>query len=294
VITGTGYGGTRRYGVYVTVATAASEVRGQPRALIVTVFGAYVRGLGGWVSVAALIELMAEMGIDDAAVRSAVWRLKRRGILDPRRRDGVAGYSLSGHAQQVLQEGDRRIFRRHAATLADGWVVAVFSIPEAERQKRHTLRSHLTWLGFGNTAPGVWIAPAQVADEAGQALRRLELTSYVHLFRADYLGFAELRGSVGAWWDLAGLEQLYRTFIAEHAPLRARWSRRRRVDDAAAFADHVRTLTAWRRMPFLDPGLPAELLPSRWHGKQAADVFFDLHGRLAEPAMRHVRAVAAP
>jgi phenylacetic acid degradation operon negative regulatory protein len=67
--------------------------------------------------------------------------------------------------------------------------------------------------------------------------------------------------------------------------------------DEAAFADYVRVLTDWRRLPFLDPGLPAELLPGDWHGSRAADLFDALRSRLAGPAHQHVLAVtgiAAP
>jgi phenylacetic acid degradation operon negative regulatory protein len=275
----------------VTVDSGAREGRGvQPRALIVTVYGAYVRDLGGWLSVAHLIDLMAELGVDEAAVRSSIWRLKRRGIVRAERRDGVAGYALSDSARDILRAGDQRIFRQRRAKVADGWVVALFSIPESERRKRHTLRSQLTWLGFGTTGTGVWIAPAHLATEAAEALGRLELTRYVKLFRADYLGFGELTESVASWWDLVGLEKLYAEFLAEYEPVRAKWARRRRIDDPAAFADHVRTLNAWRRMPYLDPGLPAELLPGDWLGARAAQVFQDLHQRLGDAAIRHVRA----
>ena len=61
--------------------------------------------------------------------------------------------------------------------------------------------------------------------------------------------------------------------------------------DRAAFGDYVRALTDWRRLPYLDPGLPAELLPDGWAGVRAADVFFALRSRLAEPASAHVRRV---
>src|ERR1035437_7690800 len=53
----------------------------QPRHLIVTVYGLYARPDGGWLSVAALIRLLADLGVDEPAVRSAISRLKRRGIL---------------------------------------------------------------------------------------------------------------------------------------------------------------------------------------------------------------------
>ena len=265
----------------------------QPRALIVTIYGLYARERGGWLSVASLIRLMAELGVDEPAVRSSISRLKRRGILLADRVDGVAGYALSDQARDILEEGDRRIFDRRRATVEDGWVMAVFSVPESERQKRHTLRSRLSWLGFGTVAAGVWIAPGHLQEETRDVLQRYGLADYVSLFRADYSGFAQLPDAVSSWWQLEGLEKLYDEFITVHAPVLDAWRRRRREDDAQAFADYVRALTAWRRLPFLDPGLAPELLPRDWRGARAADVFFALRDRLGDPAHRHVDLVTA-
>jgi len=56
-----------------------------------------------------------------------------------------------------------------------------------------------------------------------------------------------------------------------------------------AFAGYVRVLTDWRRLPYLDPGLPAELLPGGWVGIRAADLFFALRALLEEPAQAYVK-----
>jgi phenylacetic acid degradation operon negative regulatory protein len=276
----------------VTTHTDAHEPRAeQPRSLIVTIYGLYARRVGGWISVASLIRLMAELDVDEPAVRSSISRLKRRGMLEAQRLDGAAGYGLSEQARDILGEGDHRIFRRPAARIEDGWLLAVFSVPESERQKRHMLRSRLAALGFGTAAAGVWVAPAHLYDDTRRTLERLGLTGYVDLFRSDYLAFGDLENVVSTWWDLDALRDLYDEFLRGHAPVLAAWRRRRRPDDAQAFADYVRALTQWRRLPYLDPGLPAELLPRNWHGRQAADLFFALQDLLAEPAARHVHAV---
>ncbi len=290
----------------------------QPRALIVTVYGLYARDVGGWLSVATLIRLMVEIGVDEPAVRSAISRLKRRGMVEPVRRDSLAGYALSSAGREMLDEGDERIFHRQPASLDDGWLLAVFSVPESERQRRHTLRSRLAWLGFGAAAPGVWVAPAHLYPTTQATLRRHQLDQYVNLFRADYLAFGDLSESIRQWWDLEELQRLYGEFSNTYRPVLRKWSSRELSDPepaadsspgaepgpapsgappshagwhgAEAFADWVRALTAWRRLPYLDPGLPAELLPADWNGARAADLFHELQRRLSAPARAYVRS----
>ncbi|MGI8576591.1 MAG: PaaX family transcriptional regulator [Nocardioidaceae bacterium] len=265
----------------------------QPRALIVTVYGLYAREARGWMAVSTLIRLLASLDVDEPAVRSSISRLKRRGIVEAERVNGVAGYALSAAAGEMLAEGDRRIFARARADPKDGWLLAVFSVPESERRQRHTLRSRLVWLGFGTVAAGVWVAPAHLASETRDVLVRSELSSYVDLFRADYLAFGDVQTKVSQWWDLAQLLRQYDEFITTHRSVLGKWKRRRAPDESQAFADYMRALTAWRRLPFLDPGLPDEVLPDGWNGSRAADLFFALRDRLAEPAHRHVESVRA-
>jgi len=265
------------------------------RHLIVTIYGLYARSDGGWLSVAALIRLLADLGVDEPAVRSAISRLKRRGMLEPRRQDGSAGYQLSAGALAILREGDARIFTRRRATLADGWLLAVFSVPESHRDRRHVLRSELTRLGFGMVAPGVWIVPAHPQDATAQTLRRLGLESYADLFHADHLAFGDITTLIRRWWNLDELERRYEAFIQAHEPALRRWEEQRGTqgltEQRAAFADYVRALTDWRRLPYLDPGLPVELLPDDWIGIRAAEEFFALRTLLEEPARAYVQQV---
>lgn len=268
------------------------SARGQkPRALIVTVYGLYAREAGGWMSVALIIQLLAECGVDGPAVRSSIFRLKRRGLLTALKVGGVAGYGLSDDARVILDQGDRRIFERRRATADEGWLLAVFSVPESERDKRHQLRSRLAWLGFGTVAAGVWIAPAHLLDETCETLARHKLDVYVELFQAAHLAFADTADRIPAWWDLERLRDLYAAFLDRYEPVLAGYRRRKNIDGALAFADYVSALTDWRRLPYLEPGLPAELLPADWIGIRAADTFVELHNQLAEPAHRFVDSV---
>ena len=140
-------------------------------------------------------------------------------------------------------------------------MLAVFSVPESERGKRHVLRSRLDQLGFGSAASGVWIAPQQLAEEARHRIGTLGLTDYVELFEGARMPLAQLRATVGQWWDLAGLAEGYDGFCASHEPVMRRWSRQRRPGDAAAFADYMRVVDSWRKIVYRDPGCPPSCCP---------------------------------
>ena len=50
-------------------------------------------------------------------------------------------------------------------------------------------------------------------------------------------------------------------------------------------------LTAWRRLPYLDPGLPLEHLPDDWSGIEAGALFTALDRRLRTSAHQHAAAI---
>ena len=51
---------------------------------------------------------------------------------------------------------------------------------------------------------------------------------------------------------------------------------------------------AWRRFPALDPALPRELLPPRWTGTRAAELFPDRHERWLGDARREWKRLEQP
>lgn len=257
-----------------------------PRSLLMTFFGAFLRRIGGWIAVADLVALMADLDLDEQAVRSAVSRLKRRGVIAPERRDGAAGYRLTARGTAILEAGDARIYGRDG-TAAGGWLLVVFSIPESRRALRHRLRSRLQWLGLGTVASGVWIGPATVEPEVRRVVGELAVGDHVELFRGAHLGDP---GAVAAWWDLDALAGEYRAYVAAWEPALAAPLDGPARPAPAAFAAHVRQLDAWRRIPFHDPGLPATALPADWPGAHAWEVFRALDRRLSRPALRHVEA----
>ena len=263
-----------------------------PRALIVTVLGLYVREFGGWISVSALIRLMAAAGVDEQAVRSSLSRLKRRGIVEAERRGGVGRLRPVGVRAPAARGRRPPHLRRARGARGGDWVVVVFSVPESERQKRHALRARLSWLGFGTVSSGVWIAPGHLADDAREVLARRRPRRRTSTCSArEYLAFGDPppRSRSGG----TSTRSSSSTPTSSRPTSRPGGAGRRRTGSppgAEAFADYVRALTSWRRLPYLDPGLPTDLLPASWSGTpRRPRPFFDPapHARRAGARLRH-------
>jgi phenylacetic acid degradation operon negative regulatory protein len=269
-------------------AVVGGGVDPQPRQLIVTLFGLYARGEHNWLSVASIVRMMDDLGVEGPAVRSSISRLKRRGILVSAPQSGVAGYALPQTVLDAVNEGDARIFGRRRASIGDNYLVLAFSVPESEREQRHALRSALTKLGFGTVAPGVWIAPAHIEREAREALERRGLAGYVEMFEGRHVAFGDMRAKVRQWWDLDELSALYSEFISMYRPVLAKL-RDNDVVAREAFAKYVPMLTTWRRLPYLDPGLPLAYLPNGWNGVTAETLFDQLNTMLSGPAREHAQ-----
>jgi phenylacetic acid degradation operon negative regulatory protein len=263
---------------------------GSTTSLLRTVVGLYLRRVGGWISIADLIQLMEQLEVPAPRTRTAVVRLKKKGLLIPKTVDKVIGYELNPEAAVMLGKGDRRIFSARNMQPDDAWCVISFSVPEELRHLRHQLRRHLYWIGCGLVSPALWICPDFLAGEVEDILDELEIREHATLFRAERPRVdGELRDAVAKWWDLETLEAMHREFIAALTPLVTEEP----VDQAVAFARYIRGVDSWRIIPYVDPGLPLDLLPTDWPGSESTRLFEDLSSRYADLAWQHVSTVGA-
>lgn len=260
--------------------------------LIVSLFGLYARQHGGALAVATIISLMQDIGVESSGTRSSISRLKKRGVIDSVQVNGRNGYALAPSVIETFIEGDERIFHPRRAAKDDQWLLATFTVPESQRNIRHKIRSSLVRMGFGSVTPGLWIAPGHLRDAVLAYFDTRGLNEFLEFFMADHVGGADLQQNIGSWWDLPALDDLYSDFLARNRGLLESWTRRVELSsdsesDASAFADYLILVTQWRRLPYLDPGLPIELLPEKWNALEAEELFQKLHTLLASRAERH-------
>jgi len=262
-------------------AAGAQSARG----LLFTVLGEYVLPGGGAAWTAALISVMARLGVEEKATRQALMRTAADGWLTPDRRGRRTRWVLTRSAEDLLTEGTERIygFGAHRADWDGNWLLVLVRAPESERAARHVLRSRLTWAGLGNPAPGVWISThAERLGEVERVLQEAGLADDAQIFRGKHAG-GELAAMVAQAWDLDAIGHAYDEFLAAFADRAAH-------DPLAATVELVH---AWRRFPSTDPDLPRQLLPPEWSGARAAALFRRRHGEWSPAAQEEWRREAA-
>jgi phenylacetic acid degradation operon negative regulatory protein len=253
------------------------------RSLLMTMLGEFVLPRGGSVWTQALVSALALFGIEDKSARQALARTAAEGLLASERVGRQVRWSLTPPGQRLLSEGARRIysFGRDEVEWDGRWLLLLVSVPESQRDLRHRIRTQLNWAGFGSPAAGVWVSPHPSQQAEGQRiLADAGMDSSAMSFVASYGQLGSQDMLVARSWDVGALEQRYEDFIDEFTGLNP-------ATGEAALQAQTRLVHEWRRFPFLDPRLPAQLLPENWSGAKAADLFHARHADWHPAAQRH-------
>ncbi len=250
----------------------------QARSALFDLYGDYLRPRGGRAPVAALVRLLAPLGIAPPAVRTAVSRMVRQGWLHPLRLSSGPGYLITPKAARRLDEAAVRIYRTGKPGW-DGRFDLLLIDPPPTRAERLRIAGNLAYLGYGTLDGTTWVAPRPGEDvdalltEAGIRFER---------FTAHHTaGTAGAVALVRRAWDLDEISTAYQRFVREMRPVLAAVTET--SADETAYAARFQLVHAWRTFLFRDPQLPPPLLPDRWSGTSAA-TFFDRHASRLRPA----------
>ena len=265
-----------------------------PQSLAVTLMADYTLRNDVWLPAGALLTLLAEFGVTNAAARVTISRLVRRGVLDSARHGRFSSYRLTEQAAAELSGGGVWVADFVAEPEAwDGfWTFVTFSMPKEETTRRNALRVHLRWRGFAPLYDGVWVSP--------QPLSRQELADLVPVasgaitvIRAQHIPLeTDVDRCPVTAWDLEVIAETYQSFVRQWGALLPG------IEDgsvvgAAAVRARTEVMDIYRRFPMIDPELPTKLMPPGWARERAREVFVAVYDGLARPAEEYVWAVAA-
>lgn len=263
--------------------------RRAPQQLMLAFLGAFVLDddRRQYLNAAVFIDVFGSLGVAESAVRAVLNRMVRTGLLHRVQTGRIASFGIAPQADRVLRQGRERVVSNQPFT-PDGedWTLLSYTVPEAQRDLRHQLRSTLQWAGFGRLRDGLWIAPGNV--DVATLLDETEAADAVTL---AFVGRPITGTSSGDFvrkaWDLELIESEHRRFIST-------WS------DHTKFDSPVAALTAlgadWLRLLRVDPGLPAHCLPGDWPAEHSValhiQVVDELAGRADDTLERLIAARA--
>mgnify|MGYP001157353671 FL=1 len=269
----------------------------RPQDLVFTLYGEYLLHRDEPIWVGSLISLLQPFGLSEGAVRTVLSRMARKGWLDGQRTGRNSFYDLAPKGRRLLEAGQDRIFHPSWDGPWDGsWFLLAYSIPEDVRHLRDRLRDRLAWLGFGSLGNGLWISPHDVEQEVRALAEQLGIQQHLECFRAQRVGNREPQALVDRCWDLPGVNAHYLEFTGRWRSELDRCQTGVSSGDVTAeecFTLRFDLMHEFRAFPLEDPYLPRTLLPERWHGGTATQLFHALHDVLEGPADQYVDGILA-
>jgi phenylacetic acid degradation operon negative regulatory protein len=269
-----------------------TQVGTTPQHLLMTLLGHYWFGRVEHLPSAALVDLLAEFDISKPSARAALNRLTKRGLLDSTKRGRNTYYGLSARATPLIEETLRRIvaFGAQETRPWDGiWTVVAFSVPEAQRDVRHSIRTRLHVLGFAALYDGLWCSPWDERDRVVAMLSDVAAHSAT-IMRAEI----DTRSAVQALaaWDLDAVKQRYLEFEEEFSPMLDD-ARRGALTTSQALVARTKLMDSWREVVLVEPDLPTQLLPEDWPRARMRAFFLELYESLAPVAKARCQQIIA-
>ncbi|HYZ52112.1 MAG TPA: PaaX family transcriptional regulator C-terminal domain-containing protein [Streptosporangiaceae bacterium] len=260
---------------------------GSARSLLLTIIGELVMPNTNSVWTASLLYVLTGLGIEEQTARQAIARGAAAGWITAHRHGREVQWELTSAGKRLISSGAERVYSMSAkAAPWDGnWLIVLVSIPQSQRAVRKKLYGALSWEGFGNPTPGVWLSPHPDRQAgAQQVINNLGLRESTLAFVGGSLAVGLREDEIVARaWDLDGVRAEYEQLLIRFSGLRPP------LGDPLLFM-HVQLVNEWQRFPFLDPQLPEELLPD-WIGRRAAVVFTQLRAEWSEDAQARWRVV---
>lgn len=260
--------------VLVTPASRSALLRsegssftpGSARSLLITILGELVWPSGGPVWTSTLVYVLKGLGVEEQTARQAIARAAASDWIVPERQGREVSWTLSQKLAHIFETGSARVYSLSDPYSSwDGsWLAVLATIPQSLRSTRRPLYAGLTWAGFGNPVPGLWLSPhVERSDEVGHLIEGLDLKQHTFAFvgNVDSIGISQ-RDIVERGWDLDSLRAHYEQVLAAMTDLDP-------SEGDETLLSHVRLISEWQELPRTDPQLPEALAPD-WIGRRVA------------------------
>jgi phenylacetic acid degradation operon negative regulatory protein len=258
--------------------------------LITTVFGDSIAPRGGAVWMGSLISVMSDFGISERLVRTSAFRLVQDGWLQSTQIGRRSYYSLSEEGRERFDQATHKIYGEPTSTWDDHWCLVM--LVDLDAVSKEVVRKELGWLGFGALSTSVLAHPAPDMSDVDVTLRRLGVADDLIIMSGLTIrNEPSMRRLAHECWNLDDIDKRYASFVKRFRPLIAAYGKEAEVSPKTAFLVRTLLIQEYRKVLLRDPQLPADLLPSNWHGTAAYQLCRNLYLAVYQRADEHLTDV---
>jgi phenylacetic acid degradation operon negative regulatory protein len=279
--------------VEALIDTTLSKQQLNARSLILTIFGDSISTHGGFIWLGSLIGLVKPLGINQRLVRTSVFRLSEKEILQSRQAGRRSFYSLTDKGFRQFRHAAERIYR-HGNSIWDGeWRLVFTNLDKIKSKRREAFQKELNWLGFSRLSNGIYGHPTVDIEKVRQVVNEMKLQDSIVLMEAanrndDPLGASRKLLRHAFKFDAINAE--YREYIDSFETFLDQEAEPGPEDDELCFLLRTLLIHRFRLILLHEPELPLELLPPDNLSQAARKMTARIYHRISSAAERHFMA----
>nr|WP_277346084.1 PaaX family transcriptional regulator C-terminal domain-containing protein [Sneathiella chinensis] len=259
--------------------------------MLMTVWGDAIAPHGGTVWLGSLIDLAADLGLNERLVRTSVFRLKQENLLTSVQKGRRSDYTLTPSGRHRVEEATRRIYNYQPEPWDGKWVFLFSERRSMSDEQKRLLGLELGWLGFGDLGAGIYAHPGANTAAVSTLLQDLGLEPHVAILSGEGLAPPEKTPQhilVQKGWNLQQIEAGYTEFMDHFSGIGKALIAGHQPDARTCFLVRTLLVHGYRRALLRDPMLPERLLPQGWSGNRARLLFRDIYLLVWEQAEQHL------
>lgn len=261
--------------------------------LLLSIYGDTICPHGGTIWLGSLIKLVEPLGINQRLVRTSVFRLAEKGILQSKQVGRRSYYSLTEKGFRQFSSAQSRIYQSQPPAWDQHWRLAIASSSISQEQ-RDALRKELYWLGFNRISTGVFGHPTAHFDAVKNMLNDLQLSDHVVLLESRAINIATDTQQTPITnillkdcHDTTPLDELYQHFIALFQPVLDAAKQASNLPPEQCFLLRILLIHKFRHILLKEPEIPIELLPEDALNLRARELTRQLYKQLSKQSDKH-------
>lgn len=277
------------------IASYADSQKVYANSLILTIFGDFICAHGGEIWLGSLIKMVAPLGINQRLVRTSVYRLTEKGLLQSRLVGRRSFYSLTDRGFRQFSTAAERIYRYDDYRWDGEWCLVFTTLSNLEQTDRERFRNELLWLGFNRLSRGVYAHPMVKLERVHKVVREMGLEDCVVVMQAESTGSDPFRVSSNMirynfTFDI--MKEAYREYIDYFQGVLEAVEFSKEKSSELCFLIRLLLIHRYRRILLGEPEIPHELIPSDCLSHRAREITERLYKLICKPAELHFMEMA--